>query len=80
MYNILFFIYSLGGEKIKLFKRYALLIPKEFMNFDLQNGVLAHSAVIQGIMALLFEFPSDHSQVVVIKLSGIQNILVFLYK
>lgn len=50
------------------------------MNFDFQNGVLAHSAVIQRIMALLFEFPSDRSQVVVIKLSGIQNILVFLYR
>ena len=57
-------------------KRFNFL--KDFMNFDLQNGVTAYSAIIYGIVVLLFEFPSDCSQVVVVKMSGIQNFLVSL--
>lgn len=40
--------------------------------------LIPYSAIVQAIMVLLFEFPSDCSQVVVIKIHGIQIVLFFI--
>lgn len=40
-------------NKFNLLKDNVLLIPKDSVNFDIQNGVIVHNVIVQGIMVLV---------------------------